>query len=699
MKPRLPVVLLFILSSATATALGNAPVAKTVEELRQAIADRSYHTRFDLVATLTQLLSTAPGGTIAVQDGELGVWFFNHVTNGSSYAVGDRVRAKGAVYLGDSGRISTDCHSLEVLARPGPPPVHDISAAQLPEAADSKRLVRLKGTLVETFQDDIDSKWMYLVLNCDGATVYASVRMANVRQALERMIGFRLALTGVCNVGCDTRQTIGALLNLQSDANIEILQERTDDPFDAEDVRDYAFGHRDTANGRRSAVGTVIAVWDRNRILVRTDEMRLIRGDLVGPPPACGERIRLVGFPETDLYNPILVRAIWRTETTGPACPAERPVAATVRRIHSENQSGQLYDYSYHGKTIRMDGIVRALPIDNGDGIAYLENDNQLVKVDVCALRALPPEIKTGYGVEITGVCIMETEHISPNRTIPHISGFRIVPRSAADIRITSRPPWWTPARLLSILSIILALFIAILIRNRVLRRMIERRSRQLAKAEIGKAEANLRVKERTRLAVELHDTLSQNLLGASMEINTAEQLVSGPDALRHLGIASKTLRASRDELRNCLWDLRSQALEEPDMNAAIRRTLEPHVGGIDLQVRFNVPRETFTDNTAHALMRIIRELVLNAIRHGHAKTVKIAGSREDGQLLFSVRDDGCGFDPASVPGIGQGHFGLQGVRERLRLLKGTVRIESAPGAGTYVSARLHLPDDETERI
>ena len=281
-----------------------------------------------------------------------------------------------------------------------------------------------------------------------------------------------------------------------------------------------------------------------------------------------------------------------------------------------------------------------------------------------------------------------------------HHFGRMLIANGPSSVAILRRPPWWTPLRLLVVIVALLLVLVGVTVWNASLRTKVERRSRDLLNEHRAHVESELKVEERTRLAVELHDTIAQNLTGAALELNTVEQLVQedSRSALRHLSLALKTLSSCRKELRNCLWDLHSQALEESDMNDAIRRTLEPHVENIALTVRFNVPRALFTDNTAHALMRMIRELVLNAIRHGQARTVKIAGSREGNRLLFSVRDDGCGFDPQKAPDITSGHFGLQGIRERIKKLKGTVEIVSSPQGGTKVTVGLDLPAADGEK-
>ena len=296
-----------------------------------------------------------------------------------------------------------------------------------------------------------------------------------------------------------------------------------------------------------------------------------------------------------------------------------------------------------------------------------------------------------GCEIAITGLC-------NPDEGgARHHFGRMLIAGSPSHIEILRHRPWWTPARFLTVVIALLLALVTVVTWNLCLRIQVERRSRELLNEHRAHVESNLKVEERTRLAVELHDTIAQNLTGVMLELNTVEQFIEGDPAaaLPHLSLALMTLAACRRDLRNCIWDLHSQALEDGDMNDAIRRTIEPHIENVELAIRFNVPRDLFTDNTAHALLRIIRELVLNAIRHGLAKTIKIAGTRECGQLLLSVQDDGCGFNPDLAPGVTSGHFGLQGIRERIKKLNGIVEISSSPQSGTKVTISFDLPPVE----
>jgi len=573
----------------------------------------------------------------------------------------------------------------------------DVRAADLLEQDFGRQRVRVSGKVVDACPDEVDAGWTHLVLDSEGTILYLAVEEPIDRTRLSGLIGAHISAVGHCVLGHTGGRLVKSTFYVSSTNDLSVITTPVAVRHTAEtDLADYNFPvHSQSAQTARvRAEGTVIAAWDGSKVLIRTDDGKIVKGELVQPDlPVCGRRIHLTGLPETDLYNIILTRASW-TDISGTSPVAEPATSVSPARLQRNEADIPRYDFSFHGKAVRLVGTVCGMPVRNGDGRFYLESDGRIVTVDVGTNPDAAATLGIGYQIEICGTCVMETEKMGYGRLFTHITGYRIVLRSPADIRILAAPPWWTTTRLSAVIAALLLALAGIFVWNRTLRRVVDRRSRELLREKLAHVESELKIGERTRLSVELHDTLSQNLTGTALEINTAEELVreDAEEAIRHLKIASKTLKSSRDELRNCLWDLRSQALEERDMNAAIRKTLEPYIKDLDLQVRFNVPRALFTDNTAHALMRIIRELVLNAIRHGHATAIKIAGSRENGQLLFSVRDNGTGFDPATAPGVVQGHFGLQGIRERLRLLKGRLTVESRPGAGAKATAQFELP-------
>lgn len=265
------------------------------------------------------------------------------------------------------------------------------------------------------------------------------------------------------------------------------------------------------------------------------------------------------------------------------------------------------------------------------------------------------------------------------------------------DISSLTRPPWWSHAELLIIIGILFAIVVIVIIWNRSLNLVAHRRARWLAQEEIAHARTKLKVEERTELAIEIHDAVSQTLTGIALQLDAA--LSTGrddPDRTTHfLATASQMLTSCRHELRCCLWDLRTRTFEEHDLTEAISHALSPHLEQVHAQVRFNVPRSTLSESTTHDIIKIVRELTVNAIRHGQAKHIRIAGEMHDGIVSFSVTDDGCGFDKQTAPGPRDGHFGLQGIRERVRRHKGTTELATGP-SGTKVSVSMRA-DDETD--
>ena len=697
---------------ATAAMAATNSVISTAAELSQALAagyQATGYAKFDLTVTVTfppqhtSRTFSAEDATGPVVLREVSTWPNNKKVPVPQLNRGDIIHAVGYIVRHDTtGTSMAEVKSFQKLSASPLPPIAAVAAECLRDPMWQDRPVRLHGIVQDAFRDEIDTYWNYLVIRSGAETVYASFTTdGSDGNKLQSIIGAEIEIEGLNTSFNDgNRRMLGQLLYILGWDGVRIIKPAPKDPF----AVPFLDNSRDTAAAiasgidRRRAKGRVIAVWHGDRFLLRTREgHRVVRVDLAGKnPPKYGQTVEAVGIPETDLYRLNLSRATWR-ETSAEITSEPNLQDITMKNLTTSIWGGKGLQTDYHGMPVRMKGIVRSLPAPNGDGRLAIECDRQTVMIDASACPAAFEHVEIGCLIAASGTCVMECENWHPKAPFPRIEGFAIVVRTPDDIRILSRPPWWTPGRLMAVIGTLLAALLGIFVWNRMLNRRAEKRGRELADERLAHVTSDLKVYERTRLAVELHDSLSQNLTGVSLAIRAANRLAdSDPDSMRKsLGLAANTLDSCRDELRNCLWDLRNQTLEESDMNEAIRQTLAPHIGDAQLSIRFNVSRERLSDNTAHAILRIVRELATNAVRHGHATQIRIAGALEDGRLLFSVSDNGGGFDPQTAPGIRQGHFGLQGIRDRIDEFEGDFVLDSTPGKGTKATIAIRLKSSQ----
>src|SRR5262249_18937044 len=175
------------------------------------------------------------------------------------------------------------------------------------------------------------------------------------------------------------------------------------------------------------------------------------------------------------------------------------------------------------------------------------------------------------------------------------------------------------------------------------------------------------RLDERTRIAQELHDTLLQGVLSASMQLHLAVDGVPGPSPARRRlhGVLALMARVG-EEGRNAVRGLRS-ADDEFGLEQAFARVREDVRG--DEEIEFRVIREG-QPRPLHPMIRddvyrIGREALVNAIRHAGAEKIELELECAPQRLRILVRDDGRGIDPQVLRAGRDGHWGLSGMRER----------------------------------
>jgi signal transduction histidine kinase len=195
---------------------------------------------------------------------------------------------------------------------------------------------------------------------------------------------------------------------------------------------------------------------------------------------------------------------------------------------------------------------------------------------------------------------------------------------------------------------------------------------------------------ERRRLARELHDETGQALTSILLGLKPLEQAVSGEDALAAIASVRELVVSTLQDVRRLAVELRPSALDDFGLVPAIERLVETFRDQTELRVDLetNLAAERLPAEAETTIYRIVQEALTNIVKHAEAAHVSVLLTTRDGLVAAVIEDDGRGFDPEAVEEAG---LGLVGMRERLALVGGRLRIESAGGAGTSLVAEVPL--------
>ncbi len=195
---------------------------------------------------------------------------------------------------------------------------------------------------------------------------------------------------------------------------------------------------------------------------------------------------------------------------------------------------------------------------------------------------------------------------------------------------------------------------------------------------------------ERQRMARELHDTLSQGLTGIILQLEAVSAHLSNRNFEKAATIVSNAMeqaRATLSDARNAIDDLRRSNVKDLETALRLEATRFKNTTNIVCELEVN-DLPTIPENIVHVVVQNVAEGLTNVARHSLATHVNLQARMEGGYLVVKVEDDGRGFDPEQVQ---SGHYGLLGIRERLRMLAGTLDIINVPGKGTVLEMKVPL--------
>lgn len=519
---------------------------------------------------------------------------------------------------------------------------------------------------------------------------------------LRQWVDAEVSVTGVCLMYFNRRnEQIGTHLQVGSTGYITVHAPPPPDPFDVPRLdfsRLRPFSPEPRPLHRTLISGTVTYV-EPQQFLILQNDGRAVRVNLQDHPPIkVGDLVEAAGFVEVREFYAELGNALVRPAGSGSSIA---PIAVNALRVMGPPQTlAQRLQEDFDGRLIEITGDLVAVeqPREGGQRL-LLETSSGIIEAGLSAGAgtASLSELRPGSRLQLTGVCMVTYTEKPPARSHPRPRSFAVYLRSPADITVLQSASWWTPRRLQIALGLMAGGTVLSVAWVWTLRRRVAQRARELAveieERQKAQVEFDVTLRERTRLAADLHDTLAQSLNGLSRQLEAADVLQHNQPARsgHHLALARQLLSRSQEDVRRSVWNLRSASLEEASLAEALQQVaVHRSIGSaVSITVEVHGVPRPLPDFVSGNLLLLAQEGITNAFKHASAQHILLILTFLPEELTLKITDDGAGFVPSAAPGPRDGHFGLQGMRERLKRMGGIFSVESTPGQGTTVTAHL----------
>lgn len=583
--------------------------------------------------------------------------------------IGDEVTITGNATGGFHGPYVVIDEMKREGSKPPPKPLH-FRPDFVQTGLGDNRWIEVEGLMVDVNFGESQREGRGLLVTGHSDLV---IRFRNAHEdfdvdGLRRLVGSWVRIRGSgAPLFNDQRQRIGSDIVCARHQSVSVIESTSESaPVRLDEIGRW--DSRRTRQGLVETTGTVTLIENPHSLIVQAGSHGARIATLKPATVSVGEPVRLTGLPETQGYFVGLRYATVQASETGapPAEPVEDD--APLSREHAFQLVG------FSGRLI-----------EKGRSLINLQVDDALVPVSVpIGLAAeLPPE---GSELRVRGVKRVDADERGEVRSVT------VALRHAGDVEVLAVPSWWTPRRYWTAILILAAGVLLVLSWSVALNRRVQKQTALISE----QIESNATLEERNRIARELHDTLSQGFSGVGYQLaSVANHLESDPEKAKvKLDTARAMVEHSLAEARESLIGLRiptgAESLDFPEATLAAAQA-RCEEAGVHCEVDLSrwEDRPELSPETAFACHRILLEAVANSLRHSGAKRLCLRFSNENHRVRISVEDDGIGFEVSAKPP--DGHYGLQGMRERAERLGAEFAIRSAPSQGTTVELSLNL--------
>jgi signal transduction histidine kinase len=641
-----------------------APMITSARELRAISGEEAklkLPVRVRGVVTLVEAARTA-----FIQDGDAGT-FLHLRPDQTDLQPGQIVEAEGVTYAG-LYVPGVEPTSLRVVGESPLPTPRPVTVEQLASGVFNYEWVEVRG-IVRSVRAAADGHTV-LVLALGNGRLEVHANTADT-EAAERLLDARIRIAGLAaGFINDRRQLVAPHLRVTDFSAAQVEERGPDDAFalPVTPVAQLLRFHPEGVPGHRVKVsGVVTDHLPGEALFLRDDTRGLLVETTDGPTLAPGDVVEALGFAEMGAFTALLRDSVFRRIAAGEK---PEPVAANAKEILKGTHDADLVSLEAQVVDV-LRGTSEFTLVLREDDIGF---HARLGGEEAAQLEALRP----GSRVRLTGVARATQPEFSNTGFSARQRSFEILLRTPADVAVLRTPSAWTARRLATALELLALVAAAALAWVVLLRRQIAAQTAIIR----DQARAEAALEERERIAREFHDTLEQELVGVALRLDAIQARFGDTQARELLTGTQRFVGAMQANVKSVLRNLRQPWLEVAALPEAISKSIgEMHLGRrIEVQPKGEVRR--LPGVIEHELLRVAQEATTNAIKHGDAQRIGIEVVFAPTEIRLSICDDGRGFDPKR-DGEKPGHFGLRGMRERIKKLDGNILIASRPGCTT----------------